>query len=202
VAAGAILRESARLVRRVIGAVVVRLVAVPAGCAGQAVVVVDVALRALDAGMHAGERKTGGGVVESGAGPVQGRAAMAQGTVLRERRGRVRRIVRAVVIGLVAVPARRTGQAVVVVDVARRTLLAGMQPDQRKPGGGVIERRAVPVRGGVAAGAILREVRRFVRRVIGAVVIGLMAVPASSRRQGVVVVDVALCALQVRMRPS
>ena len=64
---GAILRESASLVRRVVGAVVIGLVAAPAGAAGQAVVVVHVALRALQRGMRTGQSEAGGSVIERGA---------------------------------------------------------------------------------------------------------------------------------------
>ena len=112
----------------------------------------------------------------------------------------MRRIVGPVVVGLMAVPTGRAGQAVIVVDVACRALLAGMQPDERKTGGGVVKRGARPIRGGVATRAILREVPSFVRRIIGAVVIRLMAVPAGGASQSVVVVHVALRALQVGMR--
>src|ERR1019366_3317790 len=120
VTAGTILREVGRLVRRVVGAVVIGLVTVPAGCAGQAIVAVHVALGALQAGMCAGQRKSGSRMVKRGAGPVEGRGSVAQGAVLRESGGFVWRVVGSVVVALVAVPASRARQAVVVVQVARR----------------------------------------------------------------------------------
>ena len=59
---------------------------------------------------------------------------MAQGAVLRESGGFVRRVVGSVVVALVAVPASRARQAVVVVQVARRALLGGVQAQQLEPG--------------------------------------------------------------------
>ena len=99
----AVLREIGGFVRRVVGAVVVGLVAVPAGAAGQAVVVVHVALRALQAGVGAGQREPGGGVVEGGAGPVGDRAPWHSVQSCGNPDGLVRRIVGAVVVRLVAV---------------------------------------------------------------------------------------------------
>ena len=91
----------------------------------------------------------------------------------------MRRVGGAIVVVLVATPAGRAAQRVVVVHVAAGARLAGMQSHQREAGGSVIERGAVPIRRGVAAGAVLREVGCFVRRIVGAVVVGLVAAPAS-----------------------
>ena len=200
VTAGTILREVGRLMRRIVGVVVIRLVTVPAGAARQAVVVVCVALRALQAGVGAGQGEPGGRVVEGGAGPVERRGTMAQRAVLRESGGLVRRVVGTVVIGLVTAPARRAIQCVVVVDVARGALLGGVQAHQRESRSCVIEGGAVPINGSVAAGTILREAGLFVRWVGGFVVIGLVTAPARPAGQAEVVVGVALDALQVGMR--
>src|SRR5579885_3772591 len=80
--------------------------------------------------------------------------------------------------------------------MAGRALLAGVQPHQRETGSRVIERGAQPVHGRVTPGAVLREVRHFMWRVIGAVVISQMAVDAGAGGQAEVVVDVTLRALQ------
>src|ERR1019366_7632691 len=119
----------------------------------------------------------GSRVVERGAGPVEGRGSVALGAILRESGGFVRRSEGSVVIGLVAVPAGRAVQPVVVVDVARGTLLAGVETHQGEAGGGVVEGGAGPIGGRVAPGAILREVGRLVRRIGGSVVVRLVAVP-------------------------
>src|ERR1019366_9523944 len=133
-------------------------------------------------------------------GPVEGRRSVAQGAVQREAGGFVRRVAGTVVVVLVAVAASRAGQAVVVADVARGALLAGVETYQREPGGGVIEDGATPIGRGVTAGTILREVGRFVRRSVGYVVVVLVAAPAGAARQAVVVVHVALGAQQAGMR--
>ena len=72
---------------RVVGVVEVGLVAVPAGGAGDAVVVVGVARGALLAGMETHERERGRGMVEGGAVPIGG--GVAAGTILREVGGLV-----------------------------------------------------------------------------------------------------------------
>src|ERR1035438_774326 len=189
--------------RRIVGSVVIGLVTVPAGAAGQAVVVAHVALGALHRQMETGEGEARGGVIERGAGPVQGCGSVAAGAVLRESGGQVRRAGGAIVVGLVAVPAGRAGQAEVIVHVARGALLAGVETYQCKAGGRVIERGAGPVegRGSVAQGAFLRVGQLFVRRSGGSVVVGLVAVPAGCAGQAVVVVHVARGTLLGGMQP-
>src|ERR1035438_9126005 len=200
VTAGTILREVGRLVRRIVGSVVIGLVTIPTGCCGQTVVAVHVALGALQAGMSAGQGEPGRPVVEGGAGPVEGRGSVAKRAVLREAGGFVRRVGGAVEVGLVAVPAGRAVQSVVVVDVARGALLSGVESHQGEPRRRVVESGAVPIRRGVAAGTILREVGRVVGRIVGSVVVGLVTIPAGCGGQAVVVIHVALCALQAGVR--
>ena len=200
VAPGAILREVGGFVRRIIGVVEIGLVTAPAGAARQIVVVAHVALRALRAGMGAGQGEPGGRVVEGGAGPVKSRRSVAKRAVLREAGGFVRRVVGPVEVGLVAAPAGRAIQRVVIIDVARGALLGGVESRQREAGGGVVETGAGPIDHGVAAGTILRKARLFVRRIIGVVVIGLVTAPAGRAGQVEVVVRVALGALHVAMR--
>ena len=197
---GTILREVGRLMRRIVGVVEIGLVTAPAGAARQIVVVAHVALRALQAGMRAGQGEPGRRVVEGGAGPVEGRGSVAKRAVLREAGGFVRRVVGSVEIGLVAAPAGRAVQGVVIIDVTRGALLGGVESHQREARGGVVESGAGPIDHGVAAGTILREARLFVRRVVGVVEIGLVTAPARPARQTEVVVRVALGALHAGMR--
>src|ERR1019366_8520428 len=126
--------------------------------------------------------------------------SVALGAVLREAGSQVRRAEGVLVFSLMAVPAGETGQAVGVVHVARRAQLRRMESHQREAGGSVIERGAIPIRRGVAAGAILREIGCFVRRGVGSVVVALVTVPAGPAGQAVVVVHVALGALQAGVR--
>src|ERR1035441_7000204 len=184
--------------RRIGGCFVIGLVTVPAGAAGQAIVVAHVARGARRRSMRARQREARIGVIEVGAGPVQGPGPVAHGVaaVLRVAQLCMPRIAGTGVVGLVAVPAGETGQRVVVVHVTRGALRGGVDTYQGEPGGRVIERGAIPIRRGVAAGAILREIGCLVRRGVGSVVVVLVAVPAGPAGQAVVVVYVALGALQ------
>ena len=125
---------------------------------------------------------------------------MAKRTVLREAGGLVRRIVGTVEVGLVAAPAGRAVQRVVIIDVARGALLGGMESHQREAGDGVAETGAGPIDHGVAHGTILRKAGLFVRRVVGVVVIGLVTAPARRAGQTEIVIRVALGALHAGMR--
>ena len=198
VAQRAVLREPRGFVRRRVGSVVIGEVAIDAGGAGEAVVVVDVALRALGRGMGAGEREARSGVVEFSAHPLRG--VVAQGAILRESRGLVRRRIRPVVIVEMAGSTGRAGQAEIAVHVALRALHAGVRAGQRETSGRVVERRAGPLRGVVATRAILRESRGLVRRVSGSVVVGQVARDAGGAGQAEVIVHVALRALHAGVR--
>src|ERR1035441_8032006 len=188
VAGGAILRESGRLMGGIGGPVIVGLMAVPASRAGQAEVIVDVALHALQGSVRAGEGEAGGSVIKRGARPIGG--GVAGGTILRETRGFVRWVGGVVVVGLVAGPAGAGGQAVVAIHVALGARQAGVRSGQGKAGGGVIEGGAGPVEGGTAMtqSAILREPGRGVGRVVGAVIVGLVAVPAGGAGKAEIVI--------------
>src|SRR5215469_10006798 len=89
---GTVLWKSGGLMRRVVGTVEVREVAVDAGGASQAVIVVAVARRALLRRVSAHQGKAGRGVIE-GSGPVGDGRAMAEGAILRKSGGFVRRVV-------------------------------------------------------------------------------------------------------------
>lgn len=200
VAARAILREIGRFVRRIGGPVIVRLVAVPACRAAQTVIVINVALRALQCGMCAGQREPSGRMVEGGAGPVGDRGPVTDRAIRWETRRLVRRVDCAVEFFQMAVDASGTAERVVVVHVAGGALLRRVHTYKREAGRGVVKSRTQPVHGRMAARAVLREIRRFVRRIISAVIIRLVAVPARPIGNTVIVVHVALRALQRRMR--
>ena len=195
-------READLRMIRVVGVVEVGLMAAYAGRvrAGQAVIAVDVALRALEGGMRSGERPSGGGVVEGAAAPVgRGVALIAIGG---EAGLHVVRIRCPLEILQVAIHARPAVQAVVVIDVALRALQRGVRPGQRKPGRSVIEGCSCPVRRRMAGLAGRREPGRGVRGIIRIVEVGLMAADAGRirARQVVISVDVALRALQRGVR--
>ena len=114
------LREIRGDVVRIRRALVVLQMASYAGCAGQVVVIVNVAIGA-GARRHrvqAGQSKARGGVIELGVGPrhrVVALLARSGESTMRHRRGRV------VVIRLMTADAGRICNVVVVVDVAIRT---------------------------------------------------------------------------------
>ena len=170
--------------------------------AGQVVIPVHVALYALQRGMRAGQGKASGRVIERGI-PPRGRG-MALLASLREVGLHVIGIGGALEILQVARHASRVraGQVVVVVHVTLRALRRCMSARQGETGGRVVEVRSRPGGCVVALLAILREAARNVIRIRGPLVIVQMAGHATRVRavQRVVVVDVALRALQGRMR--
>ena len=137
-----------------------------AGRASQVVVVVDVAIDALPRrhGMRTGQNESGGGVIELAIGPGHGVVTLLAGR--REPGMRDWRCSR-VVVRLMATHARSSGDVVVVVDVAVRTLPRRhrVRTAQREPGGAVVEGCIQPTGGAVTLLAGLREVRRHVIRI-------------------------------------
>ena len=107
-------REASRCVVRIVGPVVVRLVTAIAGRGQRRVVVVHVALRAGHVRrMISRQRECRGVVIERGACPIRGRpGSVASVASCGEAHGRVRRVIRAVVVRLVAGNACRARQAV------------------------------------------------------------------------------------------
>ena len=112
------------------------------------------------------------------------------------------RIGRTLEVLQVAVNARRIRirQVVIVVHVAVRAGHGGVRPSQRESGGRVIEARTIPRSCVVTLLAGLRKARRYVIRVRRSLEILQVAADASRNRDVVVVVDVALGALQCRVR--
>ena len=182
---------------------VVLLVARVTERAGQVVVVVDVAIRA-GARRHqvrVRQSKSGGGVIEFAIGPLH--RIMTSFASKREARRLMRHGTdRIVVVRLVARHACRAIEAVIVVNVAVRTLPRrnGVTACQRESGTGVVERRIHPVRGVVTCIASLREIGRHVVRIRRALIILQMARHACRAVQAVVVVDVAIGTLPRRHR--
>jgi len=181
---------------RVVRVVVVGLVTAHAGGvrAGQLVVTVHVTLLASDGQVETRERPTGGRVIKRAATPVRSAVALIAGS--RESRLHVVWVGGAVVVGQVARDAGAAGELVIVVHVALRTLHGCVESGQRKAGSRVIESRIRPVGGAVAGLASCREAGRCVRRIVGAVVVGLVATDAGRIGAGqvVVAIDVTLLA--------
>lgn len=124
--------------------------------------------------VFARERKFRGAMIELAVQPIGCRVA--QLAILGKSGGRMRRIVRALIILQVAGIARCAQRSVVVVDVAQGAIGRDVLARKRKLGRVVIERRIQPGYGaGVARAAIVAEAGGRVRRMGGAVVILQMA---------------------------
>jgi len=171
---------------------------------GQRVVVVDVALGALQRSMRTCEREARCGVIEGRARPRRGVMALSAG--LGEAGLHVVRIRGPLEVLQVAADASGVGtrQVVVVIDV---TLCAGhcrVGPRQRESRGRVIEGRVCPRNGVVALLTGLREAGLHVIRIRGSLEVLEVATHARRVRvrQVVVVVDVALRALHGRVRTA
>ena len=106
------------------------------------------------------------GVIERRAQPTGSRVT--DSTCVREACGHVIRIVRCLVVALVAPVAIRGQRCVVVVHVAVRTRYAGMSAGQRETCVVVVEGCRAPYGGAVADVALLRESHGDVVRVTGA----------------------------------
>ena len=164
---------------------------------GQIVVAIHVTLRALHIDVGAGERETCGRVVKVRARPGRGVVTLLTG--LREARGYMVRIGRALEILQVATDAGRIGrsQVVVAIHVALRALHTDVGTDERETRSGVVKSRAGPGRGGVTLLAGLRESRLHMVRIGRALEILQVATDARCVRTGerVIAVYVALDAL-------
>ena len=188
--------ESNLSVRRIVGVVVVGLVAGDAGRLIQLVIAVDVTIAAgaRRHGVRTGQGPPGGGVIESAVHPVDGVVTGVAGrgkaclNVVHRRRG-------VVVVVLVAAHARSIGEVVVAIDVAVAASARryGVRASEGPAGGGVIKRAIHPVDGVMAALAGGGEMGpNVVDRRLGVVVIGLVAADARSIGEVVVAIDVAV----------
>ena len=194
-------RESHLCVVGIGRSVVILLVARHARCirGGQIIVAVHVAPATGCRGVCARQRKACGRVVEGATAPVRGRMALIAS--LWKARLHVIRVGRALEVCQVALRARSTGQLVIIVRMALRTLQRGVRTRQGKPGGRVVKGGGRPGSCGVALRASLREARRRVRRIVGRIEVVLVTTDARGVGGGQVVVPVhvALHALQARM---
>ena len=168
-------------------------------CRGvQRVVVVDVAISAGPRRhcVHAGEGEAGIVVIKGRICPGVGIVTLVAG--LREACRDVVGTGGSLIILHVAAHACRSANRVVIVDVTIRALAGrhGVRSRQRESGRVVVERRTHPGAGAVVARlASLRETRRNVVRIRGALEILQVTSYASRAAQGVVAVDVAIGAL-------
>ena len=180
--------EASRLVIGIRGPGVIRLVTAIAGRRQRRVVVVHVALRAGHVRrVISRQRERRGVVIEGGTRPIRGcPGGVASIARCGEAHGRVRRVIGAVVVRLVAGNACRARQTVSTRwaegrVVALRALQSRVRALQGEAGGCVIERRTAPIGRRVALIARGREARLHVTRIRGAVEIGLMALYARRR---------------------
>ena len=181
--------ESCRNVIWIRGAAVIGFVARVAVSRRAGKLVVDVARRAGDGGVGAGERERRLVVIEHRAGPRRG--VVAGGTSGWESAGDVVGIGCAGEIGFVARVAIGRGALEDVVDVAGRARYGGMGAGEREGRLAVIECCARPRCCGVASGACCGESRIDVVGICGRGVFVLMARVAIGRSGLVVVVSVA-----------
>ena len=147
--------------------------------------------------MGACQRPSGRGVIEGSAAPVRG--GVAHLALLREPSGRVIRIVGTLKILQVATDTGGGGEVVVTVGMALRALHADMGTRQREPGFRVIELSRLPGGRAMAHLALLRQSGGGVIRIRRSLEILQVTGNASRRRQVVIPIGMALCALHLRM---
>jgi len=201
VAAFAGQREGKRhVVDRRLGVVVIGLMACCTSRARQVVVIVHVALSARRGRMCSRQSKAGRRMVERRVQPVRRIVAPFASRRIAQR-DMIHRRLRVVVIRLVARHARRTGQLIVVVDVAQCARGGSVETCERPTGTGVVELAVRPQHSVVAALASCREAERnVIHGRLRGVVIRLVARYAGRAGQLIVVVDVAQSARRGGMR--
>lgn len=161
--------------------------------------IIDVALDATHGHMRAGQRERRVVVIEGGSGPR--RCGVTSGACCGESRCGVRGVRSAVVIGLVARIAIGRHCCVVAANVAQSAGNSGVSAGEWEGRRVVIERRRSPVGGRVADRAVRREAGGHVIGVCCPREVGLVAGVACCGRCCVVVVRVALHAVQRCVRP-
>ena len=177
------LRKAGLYVIRICGGVEIRLMAADAGRvrAGQIVVTVDVALRALQRRVRTGQRESRRGVVEGRSSPCRSRVALLAGR--REARLDVVRIGGAIEVLHMARGAIGRRSDELPIDMALRTRHAHVRAGQREfRESVVIESRRIPRAGVMARLASGREAGLRVRRVVGLIKVRHVAAVASRRR--------------------
>ncbi len=152
--------------------------------------------------MRANKRETGDRVIERRGVPAL--CGVAIGTIGRCKtgtRGGVNRVGSLLPLGKmtagIATIRRSNLQIVIVVQMTGSAGNVGVSVGQQEAGSAVIEDRRVPADGVMAGGAVGSgegRTRRRMRRIIGLLPGGEVAILACARRQVVIVVDVALLA--------
>lgn len=197
-ASGAGGRKSGRRVVRIGRSGVIGLVARVAVRRQGRVIVVYVTAGARNVDMEAGQRKRRVVVIEAGRDPSC--RVVTHVALLRESRGDVIRIGRALKILQVTAHAGRAGEVIVVVYMARGTWGSRVRSRQRETGSGMIKRCRLPRRRAVAHFAGLRE---SLLRMVGIVrVLIILQVTRHTGLHGKIEIParVALVALQAGMR--
>ena len=154
-------------------ALVILQVAGGAGSAGQVVVPIHVALRALQSSVGSSQSESSIGVVEGCVEP--GDRVVAILASLGEVSLYVIRVGRTLIILEMARDTIGTVQVEIPVDVTLRTLQGGMRAGQRESDKGMVEIRRLPGGGVVASLAGLGEIERYVIRIVGVLEISQMA---------------------------
>ena len=131
-------------------------------------------------------------MIECRSGPVRGGVALVAS--LRDTRLGVIRVVGVLEVFQVAIDASRvrTGQAVVVIDMALRALHGRVHPGKREAGGRVVERRVHPRSRGVTLLATCREAGLNVVWIRGAIELRHVARGAVGGRPDELAIDMAL----------
>lgn len=119
-----------------------------AGCAERCELVVGMAAGAIHRRVLSGQGEFGGVMVEDGAIPIH--RCVALRAILREAGRHVVRVVRAPHVRQMAADTGRAEGRVLIVNVANGADDGGVLAGQRKLGAVVVERRVVPVDGGMA----------------------------------------------------
>ena len=177
---------------RAVGCLEILKVTSDAERAGQLVIIVDVALVALDRGMESGKRPTGGRMIKRCSEPRG--CAVAHGAVRREAYGRVRRIVSGVEIAHVArsTLSVRSGQLVVAINVTLLTGNCRVKPGENPTCACMIESGIAPVGRVMALLAALRKVCLHMVGIRRALEIFQVAGSTRGARKLVIVVHMAL----------
>ncbi len=196
----ALLWQSSRHVIGIGGSLEILKVAIHASRAREVVVSVGVALRALHIGVGAGERPSGGRMIESRASP--GDRAVANLALLRESRRSVTGIVGPLVVLQVARNTCRIGQVKVPIRVTLLALQLRVASGQRETYRVVIEVRRLPSRRAVALLAVLWQPERQVVRIARFLVVRHVAAYAGCGGALILPAHVAGGAVQGRVHSS
>lgn len=151
----AILRELVARMARIHGPVVIGLMTLDAVGVSDVVIAVHMTRLTRLGNMCALQRKCSVVVIEGRGSPCI--ESMARHTVVTELSGGMRRILRRVIVGFMALPAVRICEVVVAVDVAGLTGLRNVGALQREIRRGMIKGRGFPARVCMTGGTVVTE---------------------------------------------